>query len=250
VLPAVPIPQSPPHQVRHAATAASAPAALTPVDLRPPGRHGPALPAAGAVVLLRRGRGAPSTGAPPAGALGDVHPAARRRPAAGPGRRLRLLRHRLPLSLRRLARGVRPDAAAPGPAAPAAAAAGGFPGVRGAAEAAERGAHAEPLPRRRLLRRPLAAGRRRRRGGKRGHGGAQEERLHERGHLAVRGRVGAAVRAAGLRQEGRARRQARRARAPRSQARQEVSKRLPRPRAVFPLELLPPLLEMLHGAGT
>ncbi|ONM19691.1 Transcription factor VIP1, partial [Zea mays] len=196
------------------ATAASARAVLTPVDLRQPGRHGPALPAAGAVVLLRRGRCAPGTGAPPAGAIGDVHPAARRGPPAGPGCRLRLLRHRLPLAVRRLARGVRPDAAAAGPATPAAASAGGFAGVCGAAEAAERSAHAEPLPRRRLLRRPLATGRR-------GRGGAQEERLYGRGHLAVRGRVRADVRAAGLRQEGRARRQARRARAPRPQARQE-----------------------------
>lgn len=117
---------------------------LAGVDRRRRSHHGPAIPAAGAV------RGSAAEGAPPAGALGDVHPAARCRPAARPGRRVRILRPRLPFPLRRLPRGVRPDPAS----SPAGAAAGGAAAAWGCTPE-------EPLPRRRVLRWPRVPGRRR-----------------------------------------------------------------------------------------
>uniref|UniRef100_A0A453K8J3 Uncharacterized protein n=1 Tax=Aegilops tauschii subsp. strangulata TaxID=200361 RepID=A0A453K8J3_AEGTS len=76
---------------------------------RPPvGRHGPALPAAHSGAVLRRRWCAR---APPAGPFGDVSALPRHRPLPRPRWRLLLLRPRLPIPLRRLPGGLRPDPA-------------------------------------------------------------------------------------------------------------------------------------------
>lgn len=76
---------------------------------RPPvGRHGPALPAAhSGAVLSRRCRAR----APPAGPFGDVSALPRHRPLPRPRWRFLLLRPRLPIPLRRLPGGLRPNPA-------------------------------------------------------------------------------------------------------------------------------------------